>query len=276
MTIRTMDAGALRTVLGWAADEGWNPGLDDAEAFHAADPAGFLVKEVAGAPVSAICVVNHDPDFAFLGLYLCKPRYRGQGHGMDVWRAGIAHAGTRSIGLDGVPDQQANYARSGFVKHGTTVRYEGRSAPRPDPRVRTALPSDMAQLAARDMKACGMGRAAFASRWLTGSQTRKTIVLVDCGTITGFATFRRCRLGTKIGPLYAASQADARALLASDPLSPPDEPQYVDVLDPGAPLAHLVSSLGFEPVFQTARMFRGTPPDASPAPFQAIATMELG
>ena len=110
----------LEEVLGWAADEGWNPGLDDAKAFYAADPAGFLVKEVQKEIVAAISVVNHDPHFAFLGLYLCKPQYRGQGHGIDVWHAGIAHAGSRSIGLDGVPDQQENYARSGFVKCGST------------------------------------------------------------------------------------------------------------------------------------------------------------
>ena len=90
--IRPMTVTELELVLDWAAGEGWNPGLDDAAAFYATDPAGFLIKEVDGQPVPAISVVNHDPDYAFLGLYICKPAFRGQGHGINVWRAGLSSA----------------------------------------------------------------------------------------------------------------------------------------------------------------------------------------
>ncbi|MEL6127703.1 MAG: N-acetyltransferase, partial [Pseudomonadota bacterium] len=54
----------LDTVLEWAAAEGWNPGWDDAEAFHRADPAGFFGAEVDGRLVAAISVVNHTSTFA--------------------------------------------------------------------------------------------------------------------------------------------------------------------------------------------------------------------
>ena len=73
---RTMSLDELRVVLDWAAEEGWNPGLDDAEAFHAADPEGFFLAIDKGTPVAAISVVNHSDNFAFLGLYLCRPEYR--------------------------------------------------------------------------------------------------------------------------------------------------------------------------------------------------------
>ena len=276
MTIRAMTLDELRMVLGWAANEGWNPGLHDAEAFFAADPSGFLIKLVEDEPVAAVSVVNHDPGFAFLGLYLCKPAFRGQGHGIEVWRAGIAHAGPRSIGLDGVPDQQANYARSGFAKSGSTVRYEGQIGADPAPRVRPASPSEHDALVVRDMKASGMTRAAFSKAWLAQTPTRQTMVLSDGTDIKGFATFRRCGSGTKIGPLQASSEADAMALLTSNPLAAPHEPVFIDVQDQGSALGMLVTNLGFQPVFETARMFRGSPPETDPAAFQAIATMELG
>lgn len=179
MTIRSMRVEDLKTVLTWAADEGWNPGLEDAQAFLAADPEGFLIKELDGTPVAAISVVNHDPDYAFLGLYLCKPEFRGQGYGMAVWRAGIAHAGTRSIGLDGVPDQQSNYARSGFVKCGSTVRFEGQVAPDADPRSRPADAGDLESLIRYDLTSAGMHRSAFATAWFATMPTRQTVVLVD-------------------------------------------------------------------------------------------------
>ena len=106
MTVRPMTADDLDLVLSWASAEGWNPGLKDAAAFLNSDPGGFLVKTVEDRPIAAISVVNHDADLAFLGLYICHPDFRGQGYGMEVWQAGIAHAGNRCIGLDGVPAQQ--------------------------------------------------------------------------------------------------------------------------------------------------------------------------
>jgi len=276
MTIRTMTVDDLQMVLGWAADEGWNPGLEDAKAFYMADPSGFLIKEVDGQAAAAISVVNHDDNFAFLGLYLCRPAFRGQGHGMEVWRAGIAHAGVRSIGLDGVPDQEDNYARSGFVKYGSTVRYEGQIAPMADPRIRAASPGDRDKIIARDIKSNGIRRTAFATAWFDNGPTRQTIVLAEDTDILGFATFRRCRRGSKIGPVYAATGTDAHALLAANPFATSDEPCFVDVYDHGAPLAALVKSLNFKATFETARMFSGTQPVSDPARFEAIATMELG
>ena len=276
MTIRVMTLDDLRMVLGWAANEGWNPGLDDAEAFHAADPQGFLIKVVDGAPVAAISVVNHDPGFAFLGLYICRPQFRGRGYGMEVWRAGIAHAGARSIGLDGVPEQQENYARSGFEMHSSTVRFEGQITAQADPRVRPALPADMPTLIARDARACGIDRTGFAATWFAGSAYRQSMVLMDGDDIAGFATFRRCGQGTKVGPLQAMSGADVEVLLASNPFGASAQPVIVDVQEHTSPLASLLRTRGFEPAFETARMFRGRPPAVAPAPFHAIATMELG
>ncbi len=271
-----MTADDLQTVLGWATDEGWNPGLDDAAAFLAADPSGFLLKEVDGAPVAAISVVNHNAALAFLGLYLCKPDFRGQGHGMDVWRAGIAHAGTRSVGLDGVPDQQENYARSGFVKYGSTIRFEGRINAEVETRGRSAAISEIETLITHDARACGGDRLAFATAWFHPTPNRQTMVLTDGSEITGWATFRRCISGTKVGPLYADTQTDAQVLLASNPFATGDEPVIVDVQGQQSPLGKMLQRSGFEPVFETARMFKGPPPEACPTRFHAIATMELG
>lgn len=276
MSVRVMSVEDLQLILGWAAKEGWNPGLDDAAAFHAADANGFLLKEVHGKPVAAVSVVNHDSNFAFLGLYLCKPAFRGQGYGMEVWHAGIAHAGTRCIGLDGVPDQQANYARSGFAKFGSTVRYEGRMDTVPDPRIDLATQSELPRLLTRDLRASGMNRSAFTRAWLSQSTTRKTVVLTVGSDIKGFATFRQCAIGIKVGPLHASCEADALALLASNPFTSNANPLFVDVPGHTSRLALLLKSRRFEPVFETARMFTKKPPECETPSFQAIASMELG
>ena len=65
---RTMSPDEVALAVEWAAQEGWNPGLHDAETFRAADPQGFFVGTLQGEPVASISVVRYDPGFAFLGL----------------------------------------------------------------------------------------------------------------------------------------------------------------------------------------------------------------
>ena len=78
MICRNATLAEVELMLSWAIEEGWNAGADDAVAFYAGDPEGFFVAEVDGAPVASISVVNHTDDFAFLGLYICRPEHRGK------------------------------------------------------------------------------------------------------------------------------------------------------------------------------------------------------
>ena len=114
--IRPMRLAGLETALGWARAEGWDPGYDDAAAFHAADPGGFLMGWIGTVAVACISVVKYGEDFAFLGLYIVRPEHRSKGYGKAIWDAGIASAVGRVIGLDGVLAQQDNYRKSGFER----------------------------------------------------------------------------------------------------------------------------------------------------------------
>ena len=266
----------LAGVLSWAAAEGWNPGLSDAVAFHAADPKGFFLTKVHETPVAAISVVNHDDKNAFLGLYICHPDWRGRGLGLATWNFGIAHAGARSIGLDGVPEQEHNYRASGFVKTGSSMRHEGRFEGTESQNVRLPSVSDVDALIQLDASANGYIRPAFLRSWLWNEeQTRGTSVLVRDGDIVGFATWRACNSGTKIGPVVAPDVAAALELISDIATFRRDGPLIVDVPEDNADLRKDLESLGFTVPFVTARMYRGTPPQAGPS-LQAIATMELG
>src|SRR5215470_12705069 len=115
----------IALAVDWAAAEGWNPGLADAGCFGTVDPEGFLIGEIDGAPAATISTVNYDDRFAFLGFYIVRPDLRGRGHGLAIWKAAVAHAGSRTIGLDGVVAQQENYKTSGFVLAHRNIRYGG-------------------------------------------------------------------------------------------------------------------------------------------------------
>lgn len=272
MSTRPMSVADLEMVLGWARDEGWNPGLEDAAAFHAADPEGFFVAEVDGTPVAAISVVNHDAAHAFLGLYLCRPDFRGQGHAFALWNHALEHAGGRSVGLDGVPDQQANYARSGFVATGKTIRYEGQVPRQTQPQI--TLAQDLEALMAADQVATGHGRPSYARAWFQQTETRQT--LWRAGDRPTFATFRRCYLGCKVGPFQASTGEDALALLQARPANMGDGPIIVDVPETSTALRDLLMDLGFAPSFETARMVKGPVAPARPPAFFGVMTLELG
>lgn len=273
MTVRRMTISDLEMALDWAADEGWNPGLSDASVFFAADPNGFFLKEHDGQPVAAVSVVNHDDQNTFLGLYLCKPEHRGKGFGLEVWNAALSHAGGRCVGLDGVPDQQANYARSGFASHGKTTRYQGRAP------ATAKLPTHdvgIDALIAADARATGVKRTAFAASWFADEPTRRTIVLSNSGPDPAFTTVRKCREGAKIGPLHAETPDQAKTLLAAAGQIFGNDLLFIDVPETSPDLIELLTNAGFDPVFETARMFAGAPPVGAQPKLYSIATMELG
>src|SRR5262249_13197498 len=127
MEIRRMDLADVELALEWAAAEGWNPGRHDAAPFLAADPEGFLIGELDGEPAAMIACVRYGAAFGFVGLYLVRPDLRGKGLGIEIWRAGHERFGERTVGLDAVDAQVANYERSGYVAGRHTYRYRSES-----------------------------------------------------------------------------------------------------------------------------------------------------
>jgi len=260
-TIRTLGLAEVETLLGWAAVEGWNPGLHDAPAFHAADPNGVFGAFVDDIMVAAIAAVAYDERFGFIGLYICHPDWRGQGHGKAVWDAGMAYLGNRTIGLDGVPEQQANYASMGFVPAYDTVRMSGTLVAEQSATVEPASSNAIAQVDARCFPAA---RSAFLAQWT--SPPNRTF-----GLGTGYAVLRQCRENFKIGPLFAPDAATALELL-----KPIAGAVQIDV--PAAQTAFLaaLTAKGFAPSFATTRMYRGPAPGMDLASVFGVTSLELG
>jgi hypothetical protein len=115
----------LDVAVDWAAAEGWNPGWHDADCFYAADAGGFLIGLLGDEPIATIAVVRYGVSFGFVGFYIVKAAYRGQGYGLQIWKAGLRRLEGRVVGLDGVVDQQENYKKSGFLLAHRNVRYQG-------------------------------------------------------------------------------------------------------------------------------------------------------
>jgi hypothetical protein len=272
-TIRTLAESEVETLVDWAALEGWNPGFGDAAVFRAADPGGFIGAFVDGEMVAGISAVAYSDDFGFIGLYICRPDRRGQGHGKAVWDAGMARLGNRTIGLDGVAEQQANYRRMGFVPSYETIRYSGRAASlasRGD--IRPVTPDLVADILAYDRRRFPAPRQAFLQGWL--QPPRSALAVVKAGRIAGYGVARPCRDGFKIGPLFADDTDIALQLVTGLTGLQASDTLHIDAPATNGGFTAALEAAGLSPGFTTTRMYRGGVP--APSGVFGITTLELG
>jgi len=278
ITIRPMTRAEIDLGIDWAAAEGWNPGLHDAESFYAADPGGFLIGLLDNEPVGMISAVKYGHSFGFIGFYIVRPAFRGRRHGLALWQAGMQALSGRRVGLDGVVAQQDNHRRSGFVLAYNNVRYEGvpcRSA-KPDMAIvpLTQVPFD--EVLRYDAAFFPDKREAFLGSWIA-QRSGIALGVVRDRDLAGYGVIRPCRAGFKVGPLFAddAKLADRlfRALVAQVPNG---SPVQLDIPAVNSAALELVAAHGMAPVFETARMYTGAAPALAIDRLFGVTTFELG
>ncbi|MEC4019449.1 GNAT family N-acetyltransferase [Streptomyces sp. H27-D2] len=278
LTVITASLEDWSPVAEWADGEGWNVGVGDGACFHPTDPAGFFIGRVGSRPVSAVSIVNYSDQYAFLGHYLVHPDLRGRGLGFATWQAAFPHAGTRTVGLDAMPAQEANYRKCGFVPEYDTIRYAGRPERSGTVAAGTVAvaPEHLDAIAAYDRACFPTDRRAFVSRWLTAAGHTAYARLSE-GRITGYGVIRPAHEGYRIGPLFADTPQDAEALFDSltAHIGPVSEVS-LDVPEPRNAASALVTARGLTARFHTVRMYTGPVAGTRAERVFAGATLELG
>lgn len=258
LRIRNLRPEEIAVPIDWAAAEGWNPGLADAACFAIPDAQGFFLGEINGEPVATVSCVNYDDRFAFLGFYIVRESFRGKGHGLRIWNAAIAHAGTRVIGLDGVVAQQDNYRKSGFQLAYANIRYGGTVAAPPKPPADVVALDNIpfARVEADDATVFPAARSAFLHAWINTSGHFGRALLRD-GKLSAWGVIRPCQTGHKIGPLVADDRAAAEAIVQALLAAVAGGEVFLDVPAVNREAIALPGELGLKPVFETARMYTG-------------------
>ena len=277
LRIRAMRPEEIAVAVDWAAGEGWNPGLGDAACFNTVDSHGFLLGELDSAPAATISCLNYDSAFAFLGFYIVRRDLRGRGYGLRIWNAAIAHAGARTIGLDGVVAQQQNYRKSGFQLAYANIRYGGRVAPtsRPPAGVMPLAEVPFATVEADDARGFPAPRRAFLRAWISAPGHIGRALVRD-GSLAGWGVIRPCRCGHKVGPLIADDRAVAEAVLAVLIAAAGAREIFLDVPSVNAEAVALARERELLPVFETARMYAGAIRPLTLERVFGVTTFELG
>jgi len=265
----------IELAVDWAAMEGWNPGHADAACFATVDPQGFLRGEIDGAPAATISIINYDPGFSFLGFYIVRPDLRGRGHGMAIWRAAIAHAGRRTIGLDGVIAQQENYRKSGFALAHRNIRFGGQVAASSSVVPGIVALSDIPFAEVEQDDVFPAPRTTFLRAWQQAPGHVGRAFIQD-GRLGAWGVIRPARTGYKIGPLVADDRAAAQAVLDALIGAVGGGEVFLDVPEPHREAVALAESYALAPVFETARMYTGPVRPMRLDRVFGVTTFELG
>lgn len=278
-TLQKMKRGDLNIAIQWAKEEGWNPGIYDADCFYSVDPNGFFIGMIDDTPISTISAVSYDENFGFIGLYIVKPEFRGKEYGLKTWQKAIGYLGTKNIGLDGVIAQQENYKKSGFTLAYRNIRFGGKSKKYSVGDIPIINASDVSfeKLCEYDRLCFPAAREKFLHRWINQPESHALCVQEQANKLKGYGVIRKCQKGYKIGPLFADNKKIAQRLFeALNNRIKQGSVLYLDTPEVNLSAVDLARKNGMNCVFETARMYTKEQPEIAIDKMFGVTTFELG
>lgn len=259
----------------WAAEEGWNPGVHDAEAFYAAYPSAFFVADREGEVVGTVSIVSYPGDVCFAAFLMVRPHMRGHGIGGMLLDHLQAVGKGKNIGGDGVVAMLPTYAARGYKFAHWHLRFKGVGGGDEDRDLTDLVDVSFEELSRYDRSIFPAPRDEFLRSFL-GQEGTRTLVSIDGGKITGYGTIRPSMTGHRIGPLFADDRPTAERIMRALVANIPGEPFFIDVPEPNAPAMAMVHDHEMVEVFRAGRIYSKRAPDVPLGKVFGLTTMELG
>ena len=281
LQIRNMTRDEVDELVEWAAQEGWNPGLHDADIFWQTDPDAYIAAELDGELIGGGAITSYDGKFGFMGFFIVKPEYRGRGFGNTLWHVRKERMLNRlepgaAIGMDGVFNLQAYYTKGGFEFSHRDIRFQSiGAASQPDASIVSLREVPFDAVFAYDGSCFPAPRPRFLKAWITQADSLALGALKE-GRLAGFGVIRRCREGCKIGPLFADDAIFAENLYTALANFAQGEPVFLDTPGNNAAATALAEKFAMQEVFGCARMYLGPMPSVATERIFGVTTFELG
>jgi ribosomal protein S18 acetylase RimI-like enzyme len=237
---------------------------------------GFAV-EIDGKLAGTALWWPYGEDFASTGMVIVSSQYQRRGIGRALMDTLLADSAGRSIILNSTEEGLKLYQSLGFVAHGHITKHQAFLARAPADGlsgvVRNFRPADRPAVYDLDRSGSGMDRRRLIDALLEIGEFK--LVERD-GRISGYGCARVWGRGIVIGPVVAADNGDAQAIIGA--LAASYVGQFVRIDVPNSVgLSPWLESIGLPKVDEEVAMVLGSPParNADTALF-ALTNQSLG
>jgi ribosomal protein S18 acetylase RimI-like enzyme len=174
---------------------------------------GVVAEDAIGRVVGSAMWWPMGPDFARIGMVITTPRLQEQGAARWLMQQIAGPMGARDKALTATREALRLYLSLGFRPGATVYLHQGKVVETPVaiPGARPMAAADEAAVRALDAAALTAERRVVLDELMAVSEG--TVVERD-GEVAGFALCRRFGRGHVVGPVIAASEEDALALVA--------------------------------------------------------------
>ncbi|HET7101832.1 MAG TPA: GNAT family N-acetyltransferase [Terriglobia bacterium] len=258
MKIRTMTTDDLPAGMRLKDLAGWNQTPADWRRFLESSPQGCFAAEVEGKVVGTAATIVYEQRFAWIGMVLVDPEFRGRGVGTRLLERTIEHLdaiGIATMKLDATPAGRPIYQKLGFRDEYEIERWllkrpvaEAAAAP-----AHHAVSDAVLEL---DREIFGADRSLLL-RSLAGENPDFALVTERNGVIEGYTFGRRGTLADHLGPWMARDEKTAAALLDEFLRRARRETIFVDALRDRRLLSEMLMAREFTVSRPLTRMVRG-------------------
>jgi GNAT superfamily N-acetyltransferase len=264
MEIRLMDVDDIPDGMRLKESAGWNQTPADWERFLQASPVGCFVAEWDRRVVGSVTSIVYEGRFAWIGMVVVDPLFRGRGIGTQLLDKAIEHldsTGVPTLKLDAPPQGRAIYEKLGFVaeyeiESWVLQRAPGSLASLPP----TTLP-DFDKILEMDREVFGADRSELL-RVIHLDAPDFTLAVKLHGELAGYALGRGGTRADHLGPWVAWDEPTAWELLDEFLHRSARECIFVDALKDNSVAVGLLQSRQFKLSRSLTRMVRG--PNAHP------------
>lgn len=282
-TEHALDASQLPGCLALSAEAGWNQVEADWRLMLGLGR-GLGASTEDGRLVATTIMLPYEQRFAWISMVLVAPEHRRHGLATRLMGRAIDElvAGGCVPLLDATPAGREVYRRLGFEDCWAMARLASASAVTVGSsktgdrlEVRPLRAGDWTNVLNEDHAVFGADRGEIL-RDLARRVPRAALVAERAGRLCGASFARDGRLATQIGPVIAADDATAQALIAAA-LTTIASPVFIDVPGRHARIGAWLRELGFAPQRTLMRMaYRRDRAFDDPRRLYAIAGPELG
>ncbi|MFC3228532.1 GNAT family N-acetyltransferase [Marinibaculum pumilum] len=268
-----LEPGQFQAATALVAEAGWNQVADDWALMQRTGAAIGLVDEAGGLAATALALPYAEgarPEaapFGWISMVLVAAAMRRRGLATHLLKDRIAWLQGRGLVpiLDATEAGEQVYRPLGFGPGIRISRWQGHGSGSGDGAVaaggdgiRQAVAADRPAMATMDREAFGADRRALIDAFLDRPGSHG-FVAGEGSDMAGFAIVRRGRTAAQVGPLLAADEDRAIALLDAA-LATAQGPVFLDVLDVRARLVAQLQARGFTRQRGFLRMALGAMP----------------